>query len=302
MSTQVHPPTAVYFDSKLPVISYLGTQYRQRVGDFLDLGRDQWLSLNGALGGSHRLVDFGSQVPAPVPPITHTRSSGSQLDGFLDPSDFVIAGDFMNQGWDQLFLLNSDNNAAVGQVTIGDIRSPQYATLYWGSGNSYFGWKDSDDRQVAGDFLNLGYDQVLFLNGSPGASGSRAMIDDYSSGTRVTRLLYTPQPSNDILGGWLEGEDQVFAGDFFGLGYDQTMFINRADIGLDASSQGRVMIIDHSVGGGIGAVLYWDYLGDNVELDSWLSSPLKNVDPTSHLDLAVRRNGAWPSADDVTSS
>ncbi|MCR9248738.1 MAG: hypothetical protein NXI31_27225 [bacterium] len=32
------------------------------------------------------------------------------------------------------------------------------------------------------------------------------------------------------------------------------------------------------------------------------NSPLKNVDPTSHLDLAVRRNGAWPSADDVTSS
>ena len=32
------------------------------------------------------------------------------------------------------------------------------------------------------------------------------------------------------------------------------------------------------------------------------SSPLKNVEPMSHLDHAVRRNGAWPSEDDVTSS
>ena len=123
-----------------------------------------------------------------------------------------------------------------------------------------------NDKQLVGDFRDLGHDQVLFMN-YWGSSG-RTFIGDFSP--PAVRFPGQPEPPRPATGGPLSAQvlrtslrgklwrvlvcstagtrRTIFAlaGDFMNLGYDQVLLINRDEPKDAASSNtGHLMIVDY---------------------------------------------------------
>jgi hypothetical protein len=67
------------------------------------------------------------------------------------------------------------------------------------------------------------------------------------------------------LAGWLSDKDIRLIGDFFGLGHDQVLFINRDPVGHP--DEGKVMIFDMSKGKG--ETKYWESFGATTIFNGW---------------------------------
>ncbi|MBK7537978.1 MAG: VCBS repeat-containing protein [Myxococcales bacterium] len=89
------------------------------------------------------------------------------------------------------------------------------------------------DKQVVGDFKQLGRDQVLSINFEHGFGERRLMISTFNSsaplGSPPPAPLYSELwGASTLLDGWDDEIDLALAGDFLGRGYDQLLLINRA--------------------------------------------------------------------------
>ncbi|WP_163999260.1 M12 family metallopeptidase [Pyxidicoccus caerfyrddinensis] len=220
----------------------------QLVGDFMGLGYDQVLFINRS-GESGRLMvlDFKStQVPGLMRGY-EAYSESTLLGGWLDDEDLRFVGDFANRGHDQVMFINREGQ--LGKLMLMDFKTPSAPGRFgsiayreeWGQSQLLSGWMDANDLQLAGDFMGLGYDQLLFINRS-GESGKVAVVD-YSTGVLggVARASETWTSASWLSGDWLDEDDLRLVGDFRGLGHDQVMFINRGGAG------GKLMVLDYSL-------------------------------------------------------
>jgi hypothetical protein len=112
----------------------------------------------------------------------------------------------------------------------------------WGESTQFGGWLDEGDSQLVGDFMDLGHDQVLFINRQSEVGAGRMMIVDFSDGKPPKVKYWETWGESTQFGGWLDEGDSQLVGDFMGLGHDQVLFIN----GQSEVGAGKMMIVDFS--------------------------------------------------------
>ena len=237
---------------------------RQLVGDFMGLGHEQALFVN-YYGGKQRVViaDFPAGASQPTTLYREDFGASALFDGWDDDNDLMLVGDFMGLGHDQLMAIN--RGAGDGTLMIVDFKDGQPAVRYLersNSGEGYVGWLDDGEIPIAGDFMDLGYDQVMFFN-RDGQYG-RIRVEDFKLGAphRDTRY-YENWGENVLLNGWNDPADRRYVGDFLGLGFDQVLFLNRFESG------GRVMVADFRDGHAPVEALYWENWSDSTLLNGW---------------------------------
>src|SRR5262249_32935693 len=106
-----------------------------------------------------------------------------------------------------------------------------------------------NDRQLVGDFMGTGHDQVLFLNYWGGTR--RVAIADFYTNPSAPTLPYVEPWGNPLLNGWddrqawteagcwgdsailgdLYTDDVAVAGDFLHRGHAQLLLLNRQPVG-----------------------------------------------------------------------
>lgn len=110
-----------------------------------------------------------------------------------------------------------------------------------------------NDKQVVGDFKQLGYDQLLSINfesACPGRTTSctlrRLTLSSFpeAAGSSPTVLYSEPWGASSLLDGWDDETDLALAGDFLGRGYDQLLLINRPADGVITVTTPRAKIVD----------------------------------------------------------
>ncbi|MEZ4295884.1 MAG: hypothetical protein R3B70_12990 [Polyangiaceae bacterium] len=211
-----------------------------------------------------RSIDYAGAVPGQVR-YEEGWDESPLLNGWQDPEDRHLTGDFMGLGYDQ--TLHFNRNPAGGRVMIVDYAggaAPGQVRYWenWGDSPLLNGWTDDGDLQLAGDFLGLGHDQVLYVNRQQG--GGKIMIVDYAGGAAPGQVRYWESwGDSPLLSGWLDDGDRQIVGDFRGVGHDEILFYNRQPGG------GRVMIVDYGAGAVPGQVPYWESWGDSPLLDGW---------------------------------
>ncbi|RKH31913.1 hypothetical protein D7Y13_12820 [Corallococcus praedator] len=237
-------------------------------------GADQLLTIDGAGYGSR--VAVAGYVNANGFPHFHYQEpwgASSLLDGWHNPGDIKLQGDFRGLGHDQLLFINT--SGAQGRVMITDFHDgalPAEVRYHESSGQNGLlnGWHDPEDLQLAGDFLNLGHDQVLFFNRA-GTLG-RIMIADFSDGVVPAEVGYHeawsgPNSFEDCS----EPDDAFYVGDFQNLGYDQVLCINRSGTGA------RVRILDFHSGVAPAQVRYVETSGAFPLLDGMVDAEDKQA-------------------------
>ncbi|RKH44499.1 hypothetical protein D7Y23_27480 [Corallococcus sp. AB050B] len=203
-------------------------------GDFRGLGYDQMLFINtDGYAGRVMITDYrDGAVPAEV---RYLESWGQSplLDGWHDPEDLQLAGDFLNRGHDQVLFFNRSGTGGRVMITdFSDGAAPSEAGYHeaWGAPNSFEDCSEPDDRFYVGDFQNRGYDQVLCLNRS--GTGARVKILDFSAGVGPAQVRYVEASGAfTVLDGLMDADDNQVAGDFRGLGYDQLLLVNNGTTG-----------------------------------------------------------------------
>ncbi len=133
----------------------------------------------------------------------------------------------------KIFFLNAGGQDAVwAQSMIGQDKAyllwplaQQWPTV----GTDLGGWLDAGDSVLTGDFLIPGQQRVLFFNSDPqgGSIMVRALGGTGNDGTMTTEawIGWTPDMVAN-LGGWHNANDKLLAGDFYGLGRSQLLFMN----------------------------------------------------------------------------
>jgi hypothetical protein len=240
-----------------------GVNDRQLVGDFMGLGHDQVLFANYD-GGERRVLvaDYGASSGEPTVLFREDWAESTLLNGWDDDNDLMLTGDFMGVGHDQLMAIN--RGGSDGLVMILDFKDgPAVRYLErWDSGMGYVGWLDDGEQPMAGDFMDLGYDQVMFFN-RDGQFG-RVMVQDFKLGAPHRDVRYFESWGDSLLlNGWNDAADRRYVGDFLGLGFDQVLFLNRFPSG------GRVMVADFRDGRAPVEPLYWENWSDSPLLNGW---------------------------------
>jgi len=203
--------------------------------------------------------------PAPGWYFDNDRDPG--MFGWNDTEDLRLAGDFLGLGYDQVLYINRGSGVGRFQITDQIDGIAPVETLFLagysvsGAYNEFL--NSTADRQVVGDFLGLGHDQVMFIN--TGGSGGRVAIADFAVG--VAPVFFESYSSqNPLLNGWHDSNDKILVGDFRANGHDQVMFINR---GVGA---GRVLIVDFDLSPAPATwddVPYYEAYSQSVTLNGW---------------------------------
>ena len=132
-------------------------------------------------------------------------------------------------------------------VTYSDALPPETS-----GSNCLPGSLSDKDVRLVGDFMDLGYDQMLIINRDPvgHANEGRLSIEDFSKESAESKYWDYVEGS-DFYDGWIEDEDLQIPGDFLGRGYDQVMFISRDPMDRSSPYFGnshKVMIADFKDG------------------------------------------------------
>ena len=153
----------------------------------MDLGHSQLLMINcnhtRAKEPKIIIADFRAGKKSASFKYLENWDETSGFDGWLDADDTQLVGDFMGLGHSQVLFVNHGH--AGGKIMIDDFSQgkPPANVKYWESwdkGTIFQGWLDINDTRIAGDFKELGYSQMLFLNSS--INGSNATIVEFING------------------------------------------------------------------------------------------------------------------------
>lgn len=201
-------------------------------GDFKRLGRSQLLIINrGGSGGRLAILELTTQGYRAH--YWQNWGDSALFNGWQDDVDRWLVGDFMGRGYDQVLCLN--RNGAGGKLMIVDFSGSTPTIPYWENWGQN-PWLDArfltnSMRHYVGDFLGLGYAQLLVIDPISRAT----KICDFKSGAPVIRVD-TIGPG---FGGWLDDEDVQVVGDFMGLSRAQLLCANRRPW-----SNGKVALFD----------------------------------------------------------
>ena len=214
------------FDKKICLGTCLGANNTRLAVDLAGLGYKQ-LFIYNAQENKTWLFDF---IKKQLIKLKYDRISTKYTP---------LEGDFLNLKHDQiLFITNS--YITDERVTITDFNGTNSSG---GEGTLFGGWTDPEDVQLAGDFMDSGYDQVLFINRRNAGDG-KIMIADFSNDKPPVNIKYWENwGESNLFNGWLDADNTQLVGDFMDLGHDQVLFINR-----NTTYNGRVMIADFSKG------------------------------------------------------
>jgi hypothetical protein len=231
-------------------------------GDFLKAGHDQVLLIDRVDAKLKRaaLLEHTGTKPTLTPTSTFDAYAES---GLFDDDDLALAGDFLHRGYDQVLLFNQSMHPGQTRLVIFDLHDPSkpnYSQSY-AQAVVLDAWNDQADRRYVGDFMGLGYDQVLFLNIQNG--NGRVRILDFNNGSGSPIVRYSEDiPESVLLNGWYDDIDWAFAGDFTASGHAQMLFMNRYPV------DGRVMVLDFSAGKPA-QIKYRESWGHSPVLNGW---------------------------------
>jgi hypothetical protein len=202
---------------------------QELAGNFLNTRDGLVLFINNGGGDGRVLIAgvFGQDTR-----YLELKTDSPLLNGWHNPGDIQLAGDFMGIGHDQVLFIN--NSGHDGRVLIADFStgSPPANIKYWesyGQSDLLNGWHNPGDIQLAGDFFkDTRDDQVLFINNAGG--DGRVLIADFSTGSPPANIKYLQLKTdrnwlNDVLNVWHNSRDVVRAGDFIDYGHDSVLFI-----------------------------------------------------------------------------
>jgi hypothetical protein len=243
-----------------------GTPYFPHAGRLTGAGPAQPLFLNRTAGpGVGRVLVADFQAGPPARPAFLERWGDSQLlDGWEKDGDWHLVGNFLQRGNDQVMFLNRQQFG--GRILIGDLaQGPPVRRAYlenWGDSNLLDGWEKDGDWHVVGDFLQRGYDQVMFFNRIPGPGLGRVLIADFQAGPPARPAYLERWGDSVLLDGWESDNTWCLVGDFLNRQYDQVMFLNRTEGG------GRILIADFRQGPPARQA-YLEWWGDSQALDGW---------------------------------
>ena len=212
------------------------------VGDFLGRGHDQLLLINRS-GVNGRVMIVGFDTGNPVIHYHESYGQDVSLNGWHDPEDGFLVGDFFGDGFDSVLFVN--RGIGPGRILIADFRDGAVPITWryheaYSDGPHLNAWHDTGDLLFAGDFRGLGRDQVLFINRGPG--NGRVLVVDFDGGAFPAQWhLYLTTTQATVLNGWLDSEDVALAGNFRPGTRDQLALVNRTPAGL-----GRIQIADLS--------------------------------------------------------
>jgi hypothetical protein len=216
-------------------------------GDFLVPGQQRVLFFNSEpLGGAISVRAVGangneSTLTTEVV-VDWTPALVSNLGGWHDANDKLVAGDFTGLGRAQLLFMNVAGTGGAFHMAAVDGANNQLQSLAvvpWSTALStnLAGWMDAGDKLVAGDFTGSGRAQLLFLNADGGTQGA-ASLRQYNALANAFDVVSTV-PWDKVVGTnaalWKQATARTLTGDFLGLNKDQLMFINPTGTGVAIS-------------------------------------------------------------------
>jgi hypothetical protein len=211
---------------------WLGTNDLQLVGDLAGDGSSQLLLLHrGQRRPGVQAVLLGLQDGCATPRTLYADNWGEQqwLDGWLDPDDVHLTGDFMGLGRDQWMMMNRHPRG--GRVRVIDLKGGAPRRCYtemWGQSPLLDGWMDNGRIMLSGDFLHRGHAQVLFINRNIAVNTGKVLIADFCRAAPPAEVCYRELwGQSDLLNEFLADTDVAVAGDFMGRGYAQVLFVSR---------------------------------------------------------------------------
>lgn len=211
---------------------WLGPHDLQLTGDLTGDGSSQLLLLHrGQRRPGEQAVLLGLQDGCEHPRKLFSDNWGERqwLDGWLDPDDVHMVGDFMGLGHDQWMMMN--RNPRGGRVRVIDLKGGTPRRCYtemWGQSPLLDGWMDSGRVMLAGDFLKRGHAQVLFINRNIAMNTGKVLIADFCRAAPPAEVGYRELwGQSDLLNDFLADPDIAVAGDFMGRGYAQALFVSR---------------------------------------------------------------------------
>ena len=211
---------------------WLGPHDLQLVGDLTGDGSSQLLLLHrGQRRPGEQAVLLGLQNSCEHPRKLFADNWGERqwLDGWLDPDDVHMIGDFMGLGHDQWMMMN--RNPRGGRVRVMDLKGGTPRRCYtemWGQSTLLDGWMDAGRIMLAGDFLKRGHAQVLFINRTVAMNTGKVLIADFCRSAPPAEVCYRELwGQSDLLNDFLADTDISVAGDFMGRGYAQALFVSR---------------------------------------------------------------------------
>lgn len=257
------------------VINSAPSMHIPLIGDFKDLGHDQLLLLGRNFTNTrnnHSYFDIWDFCN--VHAEKRVRIEGLDKTGILaypwKSNDTPLSGDFMNLGYSQALFV--DSNPKGYRIHIEDFSKdePSIITRYAGflyGNSSPKDLIDSKHAKLVGDFLGLGYDQVLFIDRS--SDGGKLAISDFSKGT-PPMIIEFPKIWEDphLYDLWLDDHDIQIAGDFMGLGHSQVLFVN---CNRTNAEKEKIMIMDFSNSKSPGSIRYLENWGGGL-FNEWLDT------------------------------
>jgi hypothetical protein len=259
-------PARVEYDGQ-PVTSWLNANRSFLSGDFMCLGYDQAFHI----GGDKIVIEDFSQGKAPaIIRYSEVPANNFALKNLEDADDAMLAGDFLGRGYSQVLFV--DRKTRGGKLVIADFskgKMPEMTEISEIEGNSTLlsSLLDDKDKQFSGDFIGLGYSQLLMMNCKhTGAKEPKIIIADFSEGKKSASIRYLENwGESAYLGGWLDANDTQLVGDFMGLGHSQVLFVNHGHAG------GKITIADFSQGKSPANIRYWESWDKGTIFQGWLS-------------------------------
>ncbi|MFO0579367.1 MAG: RICIN domain-containing protein [Polyangia bacterium] len=211
---------------------WLGPNDLQLVGNLSGHGSSQLLLLHRGQrrpGEQAVLLSLQNGLEAPRKLYADNWGERQWLDGWLDPNDVHMVGDFMGLGYDQWMMMN--RNPRGGRVRIVDIKGGTPRRCYtemWGQSPLLDGWMDEGRIMLAGDFLKRGHMQVLFINRNIAFNTGKILIADFCRAAPPAEVCYRELwGQSDLVNDFIADSDVQVAGDFMGRGYAQVLFVSR---------------------------------------------------------------------------
>ena len=211
---------------------WLGPNDLQLVGNLSGHGSSQLLLLHRGQrrpGEQAVLLSLQNGLEAPRKLYADNWGERQWLDGWLDPNDVHMVGDFMGLGYDQWMMMN--RNPRGGRVRIVDIKGGTPRRCYtemWGQSPLLDGWMDEGRIMLAGDFLKRGHMQVLFINRNIAINTGKILIADFCRAAPPAEVCYRELwGQSDLVNDFIADSDVQVAGDFMGRGYAQVLFVSR---------------------------------------------------------------------------
>jgi len=246
---------------------------RPIVGAFVNAKHDQLLLLAPISSDTQKeeynlkILDFSRGSLAAIN-YDGTGLNGSFAD-LLNTNITPLTGDFMGLGYSQ--ILSIDRNPIRNRIIIQDFSQgePPAITRYLEAIGDNSTLVDSDDVQFAGDFLGLGYSQVLFIDRNP--KGRKLVIADFRKGKTPEMTEFSEIGGNStLLTSLLDDKDKQFTGDFMGLGHSQLLMVNCNHTG---AKEPKIIIADFSKGKKSASMRYLENWGESTSgFGGWLDA------------------------------